>query len=54
VNVSSGTGSLTWSGSRSASDGDPAEAAGAVRLALLSEDGPTGTFLTWDGSPAAW
>jgi NAD(P)-dependent dehydrogenase (short-subunit alcohol dehydrogenase family) len=104
VNVSSGTGSLTWSGSRyagdgsgaayrssktalnaltlyyaqalpdfkvnalapglrrtdlnsraAASDGDPAEAAaGAVRLALLSDDGPTGTFLSWDGTPAPW
>jgi NAD(P)-dependent dehydrogenase (short-subunit alcohol dehydrogenase family) len=32
-----------------ASDGDPAEAAaGAVTLALLPEDGPTGRFLSWD------
>jgi NAD(P)-dependent dehydrogenase (short-subunit alcohol dehydrogenase family) len=104
VNVSSGTGSLTWSGSQyasdgsgaayrssktalnaltlyysqaldgfkvnalapglrrtdlnsraAASDGDPAEAAaGAVRLALLPDDGPTGTFVSWDGSPAPW
>jgi NAD(P)-dependent dehydrogenase (short-subunit alcohol dehydrogenase family) len=36
-------------------DGDPAEAAaGAVRLALLPEDGPTGTFVSWDGSPMPW
>lgn len=35
--------------------GDPAEAAaGAVRLALLGEDGPTGGFYAWDGSVAAW
>jgi NAD(P)-dependent dehydrogenase (short-subunit alcohol dehydrogenase family) len=38
-----------------ASDGDPAEAAaGAVRLALLPDDGPTGEFLSWDGSPVPW
>jgi NAD(P)-dependent dehydrogenase (short-subunit alcohol dehydrogenase family) len=36
-------------------DGDPAEAAeGAVRLALLPDDGPTGQFLSWDGSPLPW
>ncbi|MDP9615017.1 MULTISPECIES: SDR family oxidoreductase [Streptomyces] len=38
-----------------ASDGDPAEgAAGAVRLALLPDTGPTGGFFSWDGTPAAW
>jgi NAD(P)-dependent dehydrogenase (short-subunit alcohol dehydrogenase family) len=38
-----------------ASDGDPAEAAaGAVRLALLPDDGPTGEFLSWDGTPVPW
>jgi NAD(P)-dependent dehydrogenase (short-subunit alcohol dehydrogenase family) len=38
-----------------ASDGDPAEAAiGAVNLALLPDDGPTGTFVSWDGTPVAW
>jgi NAD(P)-dependent dehydrogenase (short-subunit alcohol dehydrogenase family) len=38
-----------------ASDGDPAEAAaGAVRLALLPDDGPTGEFISWDGSPMPW
>jgi NAD(P)-dependent dehydrogenase (short-subunit alcohol dehydrogenase family) len=38
-----------------ASDGDPAEAAaGAVRLALLPDDGPTGEFLSWDGAPVPW
>jgi len=37
------------------SDGDPAEAAaGAVRLALLPEDGPTGAFFSWDGTPVPW
>ncbi|MEY9846595.1 SDR family oxidoreductase [Streptacidiphilus sp. MAP5-3] len=37
------------------SEGDPAEAAtGAVRLALLPEDGPTGQFLSWDGTPVPW
>jgi NAD(P)-dependent dehydrogenase (short-subunit alcohol dehydrogenase family) len=37
------------------SDGDPAEAAaGAVRLALLPDDGPTGEFLSWDGTPVPW
>jgi NAD(P)-dependent dehydrogenase (short-subunit alcohol dehydrogenase family) len=36
-------------------DGDPAEAAaGAVRLALLPDDGPTGEFLSWDGTPVPW
>ena len=35
--------------------GDPAEgAAGAVRLALLSDDGPTGGFFSWDGTPVPW
>jgi NAD(P)-dependent dehydrogenase (short-subunit alcohol dehydrogenase family) len=38
-----------------ASDGDPAEAAaGAVRLALLPDDGPTGEFLSWDGAAMPW
>jgi NAD(P)-dependent dehydrogenase (short-subunit alcohol dehydrogenase family) len=38
-----------------ASGGDPAEAAaGAVRLALLPDDGPTGQFLSWDGSVVPW
>jgi NAD(P)-dependent dehydrogenase (short-subunit alcohol dehydrogenase family) len=38
-----------------ASSGDPAEAAaGAVRLALLPDDGPTGGFFSWDGSLAPW
>jgi len=38
-----------------ASDGDPAEAAaGAVRLALLPDDGPSGEFFSWDGTPAPW
>jgi NAD(P)-dependent dehydrogenase (short-subunit alcohol dehydrogenase family) len=38
-----------------ASDGDPAEAAaGAVRLALLPDDGPTGGFFSWDGTPVHW
>jgi NAD(P)-dependent dehydrogenase (short-subunit alcohol dehydrogenase family) len=38
-----------------ASDGDPAEAAaGAVRLALLPDDGPTGEFHDWDGNPVPW
>ncbi|GAA2658207.1 MULTISPECIES: SDR family NAD(P)-dependent oxidoreductase [Actinosynnema] len=35
--------------------GDPAEgAAGAVRLALLDQDGPTGGFHSWDGTPLPW
>ena len=38
-----------------ASGGDPAEAAaGAVQLALLSDDGPSGEFLSWDGTPVPW
>ncbi|HEY5355573.1 MAG TPA: SDR family oxidoreductase [Streptosporangiaceae bacterium] len=38
-----------------ASDGDPAEAAeGAVRLAMFPDDGPTGEFFSWDGSPVPW
>lgn len=38
-----------------ASDGDPAEgAAGAVGLALLPDDGPTGGFFSWDGTPVPW
>ncbi|MCL7377683.1 SDR family NAD(P)-dependent oxidoreductase [Streptomyces sp. 35G-GA-8] len=35
--------------------GDPAEAAAAaVRLALIGDDGPTGTFVNWDGTPVPW
>ncbi|MET9906540.1 SDR family oxidoreductase [Streptomyces sp. NPDC006476] len=35
--------------------GDPAEGAeGAVRLALLPDDGPTGQFFSWDGTPVPW
>ena len=38
-----------------ASGGDPAEAAaGAVYLALLPDDGPTGQFLSWDGTQVPW
>ncbi len=35
--------------------GDPAEAAaGAVRLALLPDDGPTGQLFSWDGTLVPW
>ena len=35
--------------------GDPSEAAAqVVRLALLPTDGPTGAFLSWDGTVAPW
>ncbi|MEU2780131.1 SDR family oxidoreductase [Streptomyces sp. NPDC007162] len=35
--------------------GDAEEGArGAVRLALLPDDGPTGGFFSWDGSPVPW
>ncbi|GGI97418.1 SDR family oxidoreductase [Streptomyces brasiliensis] len=38
-----------------ASGGNPAEAArGAVRLALLPDDGPTAGFFSWDGTPVPW
>lgn len=38
-----------------ATGGDPAEAAqGALRLALLPDDGPTGGFFSWDGTPVPW
>lgn len=38
-----------------AGGGDPAEAAaGAVRLALLPDDGPSGEFFSWDGTPVPW
>jgi NAD(P)-dependent dehydrogenase (short-subunit alcohol dehydrogenase family) len=37
------------------SDGDPAEAAaGAVRLALLPDEGPSGEIFSWDGTPVPW
>lgn len=37
------------------SGGDPDEAAeGAVRLALLPDDGPTGALWSWDGTRAPW
>ena len=35
--------------------GDPAEAAaGAIRLALLPDDGPTGQLFSWDGTVVPW
>ncbi|MBX7551905.1 SDR family NAD(P)-dependent oxidoreductase [Streptomyces sp. NPDC088560] len=35
--------------------GDPEEGArGAVRLALLPDDGPTGGFFSWDGTRVPW
>ncbi len=35
--------------------GDPAEAAaGAIRLALLPDDGPSGGFWSWDGTRVPW
>ncbi|KOV60528.1 SDR family NAD(P)-dependent oxidoreductase [Streptomyces sp. MMG1121] len=35
--------------------GDPKEGAwGAVRLALLPDDGPTGAFFSWNGTPVPW
>ncbi|MBM9508927.1 SDR family NAD(P)-dependent oxidoreductase [Actinacidiphila acididurans] len=38
-----------------AGGGDPGEAAeAAVRLALLPDDGPSGTFVNWDGTPVPW
>src|ERR1022692_2574588 len=38
-----------------ASGGDPGEAAaGAVRLAMLPDDGPTGQLFSWDGTVAPW
>ncbi len=38
-----------------AAAGDPAEAAaGAVRLALLPDDGPTGHLFSWDGTVVPW
>ncbi|MFI8185969.1 SDR family NAD(P)-dependent oxidoreductase [Actinacidiphila glaucinigra] len=38
-----------------AAGGDPAEAAaGAVRLATLPDDGPSGAFFSWDGTPVPW
>ena len=41
--------------SASSAAGDPAEgAAGAVRLALLPDDGPTGGFFSWDGTRVPW
>jgi NAD(P)-dependent dehydrogenase (short-subunit alcohol dehydrogenase family) len=38
-----------------AAGGDPAEAAaGAVRLALLADNGPTGQLVAWDGTVVPW
>ncbi|MFF7953793.1 SDR family oxidoreductase [Streptomyces griseorubiginosus] len=38
-----------------AAGNDPAEAArGALRLALLPDDAPTGGFFSWDGTPVPW
>jgi NAD(P)-dependent dehydrogenase (short-subunit alcohol dehydrogenase family) len=43
---------LNGPGRASSRAGDPAE--GAVRLALLPDDGPTGGFFSWDGTPVPW
>jgi NAD(P)-dependent dehydrogenase (short-subunit alcohol dehydrogenase family) len=48
VNISSGTASIAASG------GQAEGAAGAVRLALLPDDGPNGGFFSWDGSTVPW
>jgi NAD(P)-dependent dehydrogenase (short-subunit alcohol dehydrogenase family) len=41
--------------SAGASGSDPAEAAaGAVWLALLPDDGPTGEFFSWDETLVPW
>ncbi|HTU72476.1 MAG TPA: SDR family NAD(P)-dependent oxidoreductase [Trebonia sp.] len=46
---------LNGSARTAAAAGDPAEgAAGAVRLALLPDDGPSGGFFSWDGSAVPW
>lgn len=38
-----------------AAGGEPAEAAaGAIRLALLPDDGPTGELFSWDGARVPW
>jgi NAD(P)-dependent dehydrogenase (short-subunit alcohol dehydrogenase family) len=38
-----------------AAGGDPAEAAaGAIRLATLPDDGPTGQLFSWDGTVVPW
>lgn len=38
-----------------ASGVDPAEAAaGAIQLALLPDDAPSGEFHSWDGTPVPW
>ena len=37
-----------------AAGGDPAAAAGAVRLAVLPDDGPTCQLFSWDGPAAPW
>jgi NAD(P)-dependent dehydrogenase (short-subunit alcohol dehydrogenase family) len=38
-----------------AAGGDPAEAAaGAIRLALLPDGGPTGQLFSWDGTVVPW
>jgi NAD(P)-dependent dehydrogenase (short-subunit alcohol dehydrogenase family) len=38
-----------------AAGGDPAEAAaGAVQLAMLDDNGPTGQLFSWDGTVAPW
>lgn len=40
---------------QAAAGGDPAEAAaGAVRLATLPDDGPSGLLVSWDGTVVPW
>lgn len=40
---------------QAAAGGDPAEAAaGAIRLALLPDDAPTGRLFSWDGTVVPW
>lgn len=37
-----------------ATDLNARAAAGAVRFALLPDDGPSGQFFSWDGAAAPW
>jgi hypothetical protein len=47
-----GLGRTDLNATAAASDDDPAEAgACAVRLALLPDNGPSGEFFSWDGTP---
>ncbi len=55
MNISSSTGSLTWATDPQSRHWPGRYAAyRSSKTALLPDDGPTGEFFSWDGTPVPW